>query len=144
MHGAGGRTGKPARVIAGGDRPGILARIESRLDLDGLRGEAEDVGDDLRRRGAMTLALRHRVDRHRNAAERIDADGGGRLGPALWPGLVPLFGAEHGRVIAHVRDRRLDHRGKADAVEPALGVGPIAPMPQFGQIAALGGDTDCV
>ena len=66
-----------------------------------------------------------------------------RLGPALRPGLVPLRGAEHGRDIAHIRDRRLDHGGKADTVEPALTARPIAPMPQFGQIAALGGDIDC-
>ena len=102
MHGASRRTGKPARIIAGGDRPGVLAGVNCRPDRDGLGGEAEDVGDDLRRRGAVTLALRHRVDRHRNTAERVEAHAGGRLGPALGPGLVPLLGAEHGRNIAHV------------------------------------------
>src|SRR6516164_10460257 len=54
IHRAGSGTGKPARIIAGGDRPGILAGIDCRLDPDGFGGEAEDVGDDLRRRGAMT------------------------------------------------------------------------------------------
>ena len=75
-------------------RPGVLAGVDCRLDPDGLGGEAEDVGDDLRRRGAVTLALRDRVDRHRNAAERVKANGGGRLGPVLGAGLVPLLGAE--------------------------------------------------
>ena len=92
MRGPGSRTDKPARIIARSDRPGILAGNDCPLDPDGRGGEAEDVGDDLRCRGAVTLTLRHRVDRHRNAAERVEADGGGRLGPAFGPGLVPLLG----------------------------------------------------
>ena len=34
MHGASRRTGEPARIIAGGDRPGILAGIDCCLDRD--------------------------------------------------------------------------------------------------------------
>ena len=140
MHAASSRSGKPARIIASGDRPGVLAGVDCRPDRDGLGGETEDVGNDLRRRGAVTLALRHRVDSHRNAAERVEAHRGGSLGSILGPAPVPLLGLEHGRYIAHVRDRRLDHRGKASAIEPTLTARPIAPMPQLGQTAALCGD----
>ena len=41
--------------------------------LDVLGRDAEPVGDDLRRHGAVPLALRRRRDAHRDAAVRADA-----------------------------------------------------------------------
>ena len=52
------RSGKAARIIAGGDRPGIPAGIERRLDPHHRRGQTKDIPDNLRRRAAVPLALR--------------------------------------------------------------------------------------
>src|SRR5580704_11673514 len=58
MRGSGSCAGEPARIVAGGDRPGIVAGIESRIDPDRGGGEAEDLRNDLRRHGAMAFGAR--------------------------------------------------------------------------------------
>ena len=90
----------------------------------------------------MALALRHRIDRDRNAAERIESNRRGGLCATFRAGFLPLLRAEHGRDVAHVGDRRLDHRGKADAVKPAFSSRQVAPASQFGEPAPCGGDID--
>ena len=88
----------------------------------------------------MALPLRYRVDGDRNAAERIESHRRGRLRAAFRASFLPLLRTQHGRDLAHVRDRWFDHRSKADAVKPAFGSRQIATLSQFGETAACGGD----
>ena len=55
--------------------------------------------------------------RDRYRAERIDIDGGHGHRAVLGSGALAGLGREQRREIAHVRHARLDHGGKADAVE---------------------------
>ena len=113
-------AGKPAGIVAGGDRPGVLRRIELRIDRDFAEPQPEDVGDHLRQDGAVSLSLRSRSDCHVHAAGRIDGDGGRCLRPVLRTRLAALIRRQDRGDVAHVGDRRLDDGGVADAVEPAF------------------------
>ena len=124
MRRTGDRAGKAARIIAGGDRPGVLGRYRARSRPGSRPGQAENVGDHLGRDGAVALALRRRVDDRRDAAERVERDGRCRLRAVLGAGPPSLLGGQHGGDVAHIGDRRLDDSGIADAVEPALGAAP--------------------
>ena len=73
---------------------------------------------------------------HGDAAERIDADGGGAHRAVLRPRLAALFRRQGGGDVAHIGDRRLHHRAQAHAVQFALGAGPVAALNQF-LIAAI-------
>src|SRR5438477_11085837 len=75
----------------------------------------------------MPLPLWQRINDHREAAQRIERDRGGRLRPAFWAGLWPLLERQYGRDVAHIRDRRLDDGRKTDAVEPARRARLLAP-----------------
>jgi len=87
----------------------------------------------------MALTLRRRCHHDRDGAERIKIDRGGRQRAVLRPCAAPLFGSQCGGDVAHIRDARLDHGGKADAVMAALGPRRIAARQQFAQIAVAYG-----
>ena len=58
VDGTGGRAGEAAGIIAGGDRPRVLRRVERRIDADCGQVKPEHIGDDLGGYGAVALALR--------------------------------------------------------------------------------------
>ena len=137
MRRPGNRSGKSARIIPRRDRPGIAGGIERRLDPHRPRVEPErprhDLGDDR----AVPLTLRQRVDHRRHPAERIERDRRHRLRPAFRPGGAALVGGQRRRDIAHIRDRRLDHRRIANPVKPPLAPRGLPPPPQFGELALV-------
>ena len=90
----------------------------------------------------MPLALRQRGDDDADAAQRIDRDRGRRLGAVLRTCDTPLAGGQHRADVTHVGDRRLYHRGIADAVETAFGPRPFAPAPQLVEPALLDRDVE--
>src|SRR5580693_4696937 len=88
----------------------------------------------------MPLALRQRGDDDADATQRIDRNRGRRLGAVLWTCGTPLVGGQHRADVTHVGDRRLYHRGIADAVETAFGSRPFAPASQLVEPALLDRD----
>ena len=124
---AGGRAGKAARIIPGGDRPGVPPGIERGFDPYRRSRQPEHIADGLRRHSAMPLPLWQRINDHRDAAERIDCHCRRRLRPTFRAGSLSLLRGQHGRDVAHIRDRRLDDGRETDAVEPARRARLLAP-----------------
>ena len=83
--------GETAGIIAGGDRPGIARGVQLSDNANVGRLQAERVGDNLCQHGAVTLALRHRGNMHRDAAKRIKRHRRGCLRAILRTGLAALF-----------------------------------------------------
>ena len=135
MRGTGDGTGKPARIIAGGDRPGVLAGIELGIDPDCRRRQAEDLADHLGHGGSVSLPLRHRVDHGTDPTQRIEPHGSSGQSTAFRSGACAFLGHQSGRDVAHVRDRRLDDCSVADAVEPALGARLLTAHEELGETA---------
>ena len=132
---AGDRAGEAARVIAGSDRPGVLAGVERGLDPDRRRAQPEHIGDDLGRDGSVPLALRQQSMMTETPPSGSNATVAAACAPSLGPARSPLRGAQDGGDVAHIGDRGFDHRGIADAIEagprpaPRRGAGAIRASP---------------
>ena len=96
-------------------------------------------GDDLRQHRLVALALHGNVGGHGDGAERIDIHRRHRHRAALRTGFVAGGRGQRGRQVAHVRHRRLDHRGKADAVDAPRFARVRAPALEIGEPAAADG-----
>jgi len=131
---------KRLAVIARGDRPCILSRVDFGVDPDIRRRETEYIRYDLRNNGTMALALRHGGDMHRDASDRIDRNRRRGLGSVLGPSFAALGRRKHRRDVAHIGHTGLDHSGIADAVETALGPRRITARFEFRE-SAIGGTT---
>ena len=137
MRGTRNGARKPARIIAGGDRPGILGRIVIACHHHRLGREAERIGYDLRQYGAVALALRHARGMNGDRARRIEADCRARQRAVFRTSFFPLLRRQQSGDVPHVRDRRLDHHRKADAIEAVLRPRGGAPGLKLGEPAFL-------
>src|SRR5579883_1889799 len=90
----------------------------------------------------MTLALRRRGDMDTDAADRIYSDRGSGVSAVLGSGLSPLRRRHHRGDVAHIRHRRFDDRGKADAIESSGGTRLIAAPLEFVEPAFGAGPRD--
>ena len=113
-------AGEAARIVAGGDGPGVPLRIVLQRHRDPVRRQSQRVAHHLREDRAVALALGQRVGHHRDGAERVDRDRGVADGAVLGPRLAPFLGRQHRGDVTHVGDAGLHRGGEADAVEPAL------------------------
>ena len=129
------RRGKARGVVARGDGPGIAHCVHIGQNAHRLHRQAELVGHDLRQHGPVALTLRDRGDLDRNRAERVDCDGCGCLRAILGPRFGTLFRGQDGGDVAHIRHRRLNNAGKADAIASAFGAGLVAAGVKLGQTA---------
>ena len=69
------RDGELARVGAGEARVRVPVRVVADAHVDRVGRAAEDVGDDLRGRRLVALALRRRAERDHDLAEDVELDG---------------------------------------------------------------------
>ena len=120
LHRTDADPGEPRRVVPGRDGPRRRRGVELGEDGHVLGGAAELVGDDLGADRAVPLALRCRPEPDGDPAERVDRDGGAFGVPRLRQRRRALDGRLRERDVAHVRDRRLDDAGEADADEPPV------------------------
>ena len=131
VHGAGHGAGEAAGIVAGGDRPGVLAGVQLHIDQDAGRVHAQHLGHHLGHHGLVTLALGRGGDVRGDAAEGIDAEGGGAHRAVLRARLGALFRGQGGGDVAHIGNRRLHHRAQAHAVQFALGPGLVTASDQL-------------
>ena len=131
MRSATDRGGKAARVIAGGDRPGVARGVQFGDDADVLRRQPEGLCHDLRQHRAVALALRRGCHMNADRAERIERDGRRCVRAVFRARALALLRRQHSGDVAHVGDARFDHRRAADAVDTALGAGALAPREQI-------------
>ena len=134
----GGARGEAARIGARRDRPLIFRGVEFQHHFDVVRRQPKLVGDDLRQHGLMALALDGDIGGDGDGAERIDVDARHRDGAVFRAGFVARLRRHQGRQVSHIRHRRLDDGGKADAVKPALGARLLAPALEVGQPSLAG------
>jgi hypothetical protein len=83
----------------------------------------------------VSLSLRHRVDHRADAAQRVERHRRGGQRTALWSSASAFLGGQNRRDVAHVRYRRLDDRGKANAVESSRFARLVAPRAELGKTA---------
>ena len=119
-------AGETARVIALGNRPGVLARIQFDIDGNVIGLEAEHVGNNLGEHGDVSLSVRHRCNADSDRAEEIDTHCRAGDRAIFRAGFGARLFGHHGGDVTHVRYRRLDDGSVADAVQTPLRTRRIA------------------
>ena len=115
------RRRKAARIIAGGDGPGVLVGVVLQVDVDVPGLQPQFIGDDLGQRRRLPLALGNAIGGDRDAAQRLGGDRRVGNGSALEAAPDAVLVGQDGAEVSHVGLAGLDDGAVADAVKPPFG-----------------------